>query len=323
MRVYGPVPSRRFGLSLGIDIVPHKTCTFDCIYCQLGETDCLISEPDNFFDIDEIINDVEEALLEEATPDVITLAGSGDPTLYRSIKELILRLKEISDVPVLLITNGALLWKKEVAEAALLCDILAPSLDAGDPETFAKVNRPHPDVTFDKLLKGLKDVTCAHTGCVRLEIMLIKGVNDDEESMTAISKLAKEFRFDRIDLNTPVRPPVPERNALPCDEEVLDRAKKIFGSKAYPIGKFTKRMGNAHPKKRSFTDRDKDIRETLLRRPCTVEDLSTSLSMEKESVEEILKKLIDAGLVSKWQVEDRTYFRVLGSNPTVRPKAMN
>ena len=137
--------------------------------------------------------------------------------------------------------------------------------------------------------------------------------------MRAIANLAGELRFDRIDLNTPVRPPVPERSALPCDEGVLDRAKKIFGPKAHPIGRFTKRMGNDHSKKRTFTDRDKDIRETLIRRPCTVDDLSTSLSMDKESVEEILNRLIDAGLVSRWQVEDRTYFRVLGSNPTVRP----
>ena len=183
MRIYGPVPSRRFGLSLGIDLVPHKTCSFDCIYCQLGQADSVTVTPQRFYTLEAIIKDVEEALSEGPTPDVITLAGSGEPTLFSPLEELFDGLKSIGDIPILLITNSSLLWREDVARAIHKTDILAPSLDAGDEETYRIVNHPHRGITFDKLLSGLRAVTHSYTGEIRLEVMLIRGVNDDEKSL--------------------------------------------------------------------------------------------------------------------------------------------
>ncbi|MBW2276873.1 MAG: radical SAM protein [Deltaproteobacteria bacterium] len=314
MNVYGPVPSRRFGLSLGVDLVPHKTCPFDCIYCQLGETDQLIAETADFFDLETIIADVEEALDDEPLPDVITLAGSGEPTLYRSLGPLVDELHELAPkVPVLLITNGSLLWRDEVAAAVMKVDILAPSLDAGDPETFQRINRPHTDVTFERVVQGLVDVTHAFDGEIRLEVMLIAGVNDGEASIEAIARVLETLRFDRIDVNSPVRPPVPERGALPPDESVLERALSAFGPKAHAIGRFLPRAV-VRPSARSFYDRDKDIREMLLRRPCTVEDICSSLGMDPQEAIQRLDRLRVAGLVESREGALAPYYHAKGKS---------
>ena len=308
MRIYGPVPSRRFGLSLGVDVVPRKVCSHDCIYCQVGPTSDLTAEPRDFYPVEEILADVAAALEEGPRPDVVTLAGSGEPTLYRSLGALIDGLHALADVPVLLITNGALLWRPDVAAAAMKADILAPSLDAGDPVTFERVNEPAAGITFERFVEGLRDVTRRHPGEVRLEVMLIKGVNDSEDSMRAIAAIASTLRFDRLDLNTPVRPPVPERGALPCDEDTLARAVAIFGPKAAAIGKFTPRDAAPRDARRAFSDFDKDIRETLARRPCTEADLSASLGAQPRAVAESLARLVAAGLAEVRAGEAGAYY---------------
>jgi wyosine [tRNA(Phe)-imidazoG37] synthetase (radical SAM superfamily) len=317
MRIYGPVPSRRFGLSLGIDLVPHKTCSFDCVYCQLGPTDLLVTNRADFYELDDSLEDVKEALDKAPRPDVITFAGSGEPTLFKSLGPLIDRLHSLSDIPVLLITNSSLLWREEVAAAARKADILAPSLDAGDEETFLRVNRPHGDITYDRLIEGLGGVTRTHPGEVHLEVMLIRDINDDERSLQAIAKRLEDIRFDRIDINTPVRPPVPERDALPCDDRVLDRALELFGPKAHAIGSFEKRPPSKASHFRSFSDRDKDIREMLLRRPCTVSDIVSSLGLGRQAVIESLERLTKAGLVNSRSGQGDTYFHTENPNPTI------
>ncbi|MCP4676084.1 MAG: radical SAM protein [Deltaproteobacteria bacterium] len=311
MRIYGPVPSRRFGLSLGVDLVPHKTCSFDCIYCQLGPTDHLTGELQDFFEVDEILADVKEVLEDGPRPDVITFAGSGEPTLYRSLGDLVDRLRRVADIPILLITNSTQLWREEVAKAVQKVDILAPSLDAGDEATYRHINRSHPDIPLDKLLRGLVDVTHSFEGEIRLEVMLIRDINDDEKNLKSIARLLDDLRFDQVDVNTPVRPPVPERGALPCYQDTLDRALELFGPKAKAIGAFTKRVQKTEGQARSFSDLDKDIREMLLRRPCTLDDIASSLGLERLEVERSLERLTSAGLVDSHP--DQGYYYVPAS----------
>jgi wyosine [tRNA(Phe)-imidazoG37] synthetase (radical SAM superfamily) len=186
-RVYGPVPSRRFGLSLGVDLVPPKTCCYDCVYCQVGRTTELTTEPTDFYLVEEVLADVRAALDSGPLPDVITLAGSGEPTLYRPLGRLIDGLRDLGGVPVVLLTNGALLSDPRVAQAALKADILAPSLDAGDRETFSRINRPHPSIVFADMLRGLQVVCEKHPGTVRLEVVLVGGQNDSDKDVQRIA----------------------------------------------------------------------------------------------------------------------------------------
>lgn len=306
MRVYGPVPSRRFGLSLGIDLVPHKVCSYDCLYCQLGRTTRLEAEPQDFFPIDQVMADVRHALATGPRPDVLTLAGSGEPTLYGSLAELNERLRAELDIPLLLITNGGTLWHPDVDRAALRTDILAPSIDAGDERTWRRLNRPHPAVSWDQMLRGLREVTHAHSGEVRVEVMLVRKVNDDEPSLRAIAEVLRTLRADRIDVNTPVRPSLPERGAMPCDEQTLQLALSLFGPKAAPIGRFQRR--DLEPRERPWTDTDKDVREMLLRRPCTAEDIRSSLGLHAHEVAKVLDRLVQEGLIDIRPGDGGTYY---------------
>jgi wyosine [tRNA(Phe)-imidazoG37] synthetase (radical SAM superfamily) len=289
----------------------------------VGPTDALTATPETFFEIEEVLDDVEEALEDGPIPDVMTLAGAGEPTLYKSLGPLLDGLRELADIPILLITNSSLLWRPDVAQAVMKADIIAPSLDAGDEVVFQKLNKPHPDITHALVMEGLKKVTHEFKGEVHLEVMLVKGVNDDNASLTRIAECLKQLRFDRLDINTPVRPPVPERGALPCDAEVLDRAMQLFGPLAQPIGTFKKTNHIAQANRRKkFSDFDKDIREIILRRPCTVRDIENALGVSAELIKASLDQLEAAGLVDSTMVESERYYQISGMRPTMlKPKA--
>ncbi|MBN2512679.1 MAG: radical SAM protein, partial [Sedimentisphaerales bacterium] len=151
--IFGPVPSRRLGRSLGVDLVPFKTCSYDCIYCQLGRTTNKTLERKEWLPLAEITDQLKQKLY--LKPDYITLSGSGEPTLFSRCRDLIGKIKESTDVPVAVLTNGSLLWMPEVRESLLEADLVIPSLDAGSERLFQYVNRPHPDISFDKMLEGL------------------------------------------------------------------------------------------------------------------------------------------------------------------------
>jgi wyosine [tRNA(Phe)-imidazoG37] synthetase (radical SAM superfamily) len=305
-RVYGPVPSRRLGLSLGVDLVPFKTCCYDCVYCQLGETTRLTVEPEEFYPLGEVLADVEAALEPGPRPDVITLAGSGDPTLYRPLGELIDGLHELADIPVVLLCNGALLFDPRVAQAALKADILAPSLDAGDPHTFVEINRPHPSISFADMLKGLLDVCEKHPGKVRLEVMLVGGLNDSDEGIQRIAGQLGPIRADSIDINTPVRP-VPGGKAAPCDPQRLEVAARAFGPNARIIADYPKATG---PR---AADAEHRILEMLSRRPCTVEDLCAALGLHPNEAIKMLDRAMKSGKVEKREGEGKTFYFSSGS----------
>jgi wyosine [tRNA(Phe)-imidazoG37] synthetase (radical SAM superfamily) len=305
-RVYGPVPSRRLGLSLGVDLVPRKTCCYDCVYCQVGKTTDLTVEPRDFYPVAEVLAEVKAALESGPKPDVITLAGSGDPTLYRPLGELIDGLHELSDIPVVLLCNGALLSDSQVAQAALKADVLAPSLDAGDAHTFARINRPHPSINFADMLKGLQDVCEKHPGKVRLEVMLVGGLNDSDESIQRIAGQLGPIRADSIDINTPVRP-VPHGNAAPCDPERLEVAARAFGPSARIIADRPKTPGPRTP------NGEQRILEILSRRPCTVDDIHAALGLHPNEVVKILEQAVESGKVKKREGEGKIFYFSSGS----------
>ena len=169
--VFGPVPSRRLGRSLGVDLVPLKTCSYDCIYCQLGRTTCKTIERKEWVPLDAVLNELEGKL--STRPDYITLSGSGEPTLYSRLDEVIERIKSITDIPVAVLTNGSLLWQEDVQQQLAAADLVMPSLDAGDPATFHLVNRPHEALTFEKMLSGLIAFRQHFHGRYWLEVLLL------------------------------------------------------------------------------------------------------------------------------------------------------
>jgi len=227
--VYGPVPSRRLGRSLGIDPLPSKTCNYQCIYCQLGKTTNFTNKRENFFPKKEIITEMEEyIILNEKNIDYITFVGSGEPTLYKDLGDLILKAKEFSNKPICVITNGALLYDDEVKEELMIADIVLPSLDAGDEKSFIKINRPHPSIKFEEVIQGFIDFNKKFKNKFWIEIMIMKGINDIKEELIKIKDKLDLIKPDRIDINVPIRPPA--ENWVKCpNKDIIPLLNDVFG----------------------------------------------------------------------------------------------
>ncbi len=213
--IFGPVPSRRLGFSLGVDIIPYKTCSFDCIYCELGKTDCKTIEPVGVIQADAVLKELEGLLSASLfTLDYITVSGSGEPTLHPQLGLIIQEIKKMVSVPVALLTNGSLLFNDEVLERVLAADVVVPSLDASDEGGFQTVNRPHPSLTFDQLITGLINLGKSKGPRFWLEVLLLKGINESPEQIERFKNLIQKINPEKIQLNTVVRPPV-ENYAAP------------------------------------------------------------------------------------------------------------
>lgn len=226
--VYGPVPSRRMGLSLGVSPIPKKTCNYSCIYCQLGRTNPLTNERRLFFPVEEILKETGERLKHDARFDVVTIVGEGEPTLYLGLEQLILGIKALTNKPVAVITNGALLYEHEVQKALMHADIVLPSLDAWNEDSFKWINRPHGQIEFLKVIQGLEEFSRNYKGQLWIEMMFLEGINDTEEAIQALKKLVEPIRYDRLYLNTPVRPPA-ESFAKPVSSQKMEELVGIMG----------------------------------------------------------------------------------------------
>ena len=228
--VYGPVPSRRLGQSLGIDPIPLKTCNWNCVYCQLGRSRPVVNRREDYFPPEAILEEVKQALTahEEGEIDWITFVGSGEPTLHASLGWMIRQVKTITELPVGLITNGALLYRPEVREELAAADAVMPSLDAGSPDLYRKINRPHPEFTFERLLNGLTSFRDVYDGHLWVEVMLIHGLNDTEAALRDIAAALRQIRPDQVHITQPTRPPV-ETWVQPPGQEGLLRARAILG----------------------------------------------------------------------------------------------
>jgi len=231
--VFGPVPSRRLGQSLGIDPIPLKTCNWNCVYCQLGRSRPLSNQRKAYFPPEEIIKQVKEALdnHEPGEIDWITFVGSGETTLHADMGWMIRQVKIITSLPVAVITNGSLFFMPNVRKELMAADAVLPTLDAGNAELYRKINRPHPKLTFDKLVHGLAVFRAEYEGKLWLEVMLVRGLNDSEEALREIALNLEDIRPDEVHLIQPTRPPV-EPWVQPPDEEGLLRARAILGNKA-------------------------------------------------------------------------------------------
>jgi wyosine [tRNA(Phe)-imidazoG37] synthetase (radical SAM superfamily) len=229
--VFGPVPSRRLGQSLGIDTIPLKTCNWNCVYCQLGRTQPLVNERKEYYPTEEILAEVREALeihnLREI--DWVTFVGSGEPLLHTNIGWLIRQVKGITNLPVAVITNGSLLYLPEVRQELLATDAVLPTLDAGTAELYRKINRPHPEITFERLVDGLVAFRNEYAGKLWVEVMLARGLNDTPQALWGVVKIMQRVRPDAIHINLPTRPPVETWVQPPTDESLM-QALAILGN---------------------------------------------------------------------------------------------
>jgi wyosine [tRNA(Phe)-imidazoG37] synthetase (radical SAM superfamily) len=231
--VYGPVASRRLGRSLGIDPIPLKVCNWNCVYCQLGRTRPVTNERKVYHSPDDILAELR-AVLGELPPealDWITVVGSGEPTLNSGLGALLRGIRELSDKPIAVITNGSLLYLPEVREDLGVADAVLPSLDAGTAELYRKINRGHPEVTFSRLVEGLRRFREEFRGKLWVETMLVKDLNDTEEALRSLASVLTEVRPDEVHLNTPDRPPA-ESWVEPTDAEGMMRAVALLGDVA-------------------------------------------------------------------------------------------
>jgi len=228
--VFGPVPSRRLGRSLGIDPVPLKTCNFSCVYCQLGRTRRMTVKRRPFFGVTEIVAEVATALAHRQPTDIdwITLVGSGETTLCSRLGSLVYFVKSLSELPVAVITNGSMLYLPKVRTELAAADAVLPSLDAGTDELYRKINRPHSDLTFAQHVEGLVEFRKTYRGKLWVEVMLLGGINDSAAALGDIMAVLERVEPDEIHLSTPTRPPAERWVELP-DSDGLDRAVSILG----------------------------------------------------------------------------------------------
>ena len=237
--VYGPVPSRRLGQSLGIDPIPLKTCNWNCVYCQLGRTMPVVNNRIYYHSPKNILEEVKRALKEHDPGEIdwVTFVGSGEPTLHIGIGWMIREVKALTDIPVAVITNGALLHLPSVREELSVADAVLPSQDAGTAELYRRINRPHPEITFERHLRGLIAFRREYEGALWPEVMLVRGLNDTEEALGEIADAFRQIQPDEVHINLPARPPA-EAWVQPPDEEGLMRASAILGDIArvvYPV----------------------------------------------------------------------------------------
>jgi wyosine [tRNA(Phe)-imidazoG37] synthetase (radical SAM superfamily) len=303
--VFGPVPSRRLGRSLGVDLVPFKLCTLDCVYCELGRTTKRTLLRRETVPLDPILAEVRQALASDETADYITLAGSGEPTLYNRLGDLIDGLHACTQVPVALLTNATLFSDPTVRAEAGRADVIVPSLDAADAATFKAVNRPACGLTFNGFLDGLR-VFCANFGRKTwLEVFFVRGLNDSDASARALAAIADELGVARVQLNTAVRPTA-EGDVDPLDPARMAALAACF---THPPGEVIA----AFPERRALA-RDAvtvaAVVNLLRRRPCTVRDIADGLNAKPAEIAKHVERLLRTGRIRSERRGGAVYFRV-------------
>ncbi len=219
MIAFGPVPSRRFGLSLGVNNIPPKHCTYSCIYCQIGRTIHIDIRRKEFYDPRKVVEEVVRKA-EETGPEIVTFVPDGEPTLDLHLEEEIRGIKEALDIPVAVITNSSLLFLREVREALSLADVVSVKVDAVTKGVWKLVNRPHPELDLDDILRGLLEFSSSFSGRLLTETMLVKGINDAEGEAEKVGSFVSKLNPDISYIAIPIRPPA-EPWVEPPDEEAL------------------------------------------------------------------------------------------------------
>jgi wyosine [tRNA(Phe)-imidazoG37] synthetase (radical SAM superfamily)/broad specificity phosphatase PhoE len=205
--IFGPVPSRRLGVSLGIDLNAYKTCNLDCVYCECGRTTALTNEIQSCYSVDDIMKELQDAVSKLERLDYITFSGSGEPTLFKDLGTLIDRIKaKYPDKKLAMLTNATLFTNSDVAKAVAKCDLVLPSVDSVTRDGFEKINRPHSGLRLQEILNALKNFRKTYKGLFWVEVFIVPGINDNEKELVPLVRFLKDLAPDKVQLNSLDRP---------------------------------------------------------------------------------------------------------------------
>ncbi len=302
--IFGPVPSRRLGRSLGIDVIPPKTCTHDCIYCESGHTTCLTLDRKAFVEPERVLRDLDAYFGRYPnSADVLTFSSAGEPTLYEPLGDLIRAIKKkFPALPLIVLTNGALLFDPRVRKDLARADRVVPSLDAVSDEVFQRINRPHPGIGISMILEGLEAFRREYKGRLHVEVMMVSGVNDHPHELKEIGTFISRLGPDEVELNTVVRPPA-DHMAESLSPEAMCRASTFF-----PHG-ITRIIGAFHGSSGEKSDESlaRRIMGMVRRRPCTLDEMAASLGVTLEEARFTLRKLEESNRIVRYSVQDREF----------------
>ncbi len=304
--LFGPVPSRRLGMSLGVDLVPHKVCSLNCVYCECGRTTKLTTERKEYIPYDGVTEELADYFKNNPHPDYITFSGSGEPTLNSRIGDVLHFIKTHSSVPVAVLTNGTLFYDKEVRKELLDADVVLPSLDAAEERAFRKINRPWHELNIPEYIQGLVDFRNEYKGKIWLEVLIIPGLNDNEENLTALKEAFLKIRPDEIQLNTLDRPGAVE-NIRAATRNELQHIVDFWHLPQVKI------IAAAPDRKKIVSyrqDTESAILETIKRRPCTLEDLHKILGLHINEINKYLDVLEDEKKIKSVREKRGVFYKI-------------
>ncbi len=299
--LFGPVPSRRFGRSLGIDLTPLKTCSLDCVFCQLGRTPAKTLQRKAYVPTGDVISEISTWLKADGKADYLTLSGSGEPTLHSRFGEVLDFLRD-QPIPSVLLTNGTLLRRPAVRRAARLARVVKVSLSAWDQKSFEWVNRPHQALQFAQVIDGITRFREGFTGQLWIEVFLLAGINAMAPQVEKIARLASGLRPDRIHLNTIARPPA-EDFAAAVPTAQLEALAGLFDPPAQVVSAFS-----AKRSQKGQADEAK-ILAMLKRRPCTIKQIEAAFGLHINEVSKILGQLMRHDRIRADSKRQEVYYR--------------
>ncbi|RLC57066.1 MAG: radical SAM protein [Candidatus Cloacimonadota bacterium] len=305
--LFGPVPSRRLGISLGVDLVPHKVCSLNCIYCEVGRTTNLTIERKEYIPVNEVIDELKDYLDQKPELDFVTFSGQGEPTLNSGLGRVINFIKDnYSEYKVAVITNGTLFWDDKVRLEVARADVLLPSLDAVSRDSFLKINRPNKNLNNDKIVEGLIKLGKEFKGKIYLEIFFVPNLNNTKEELTLLKEIATKIQPDLIQLNTLDRPGT-EDFVKAVTKEELKKIKEFF--EPLPIEIIAK--AETRKQIQSFNKNiEEQILETIKRRPCTDIDLTEILDIHLNELNKYLSELIGSKKIESEHLDRGLFFKI-------------
>ena len=320
--VYGPVPSWRLGRSLGIDLtLPPKTCTFDCIYCQLGGTINKVSKPEEFeakVSTSDVERDLKKALcaIDVNSLDYITFSGTGEPTLNLELGKIIRSVKEIAKgIPVAVLTNASLVSREDVRANLAEADFIVAKLDAPHKALLKAINRPAGGLTLESTIDGLKRLRSQKKGKLALQLMFLKTTqgsesNAEPQNIDLLVELVRKIGPDEVQINTPIRPPS-EKYALPLSEREIDEIAAKFREALKDV----KVLAWTAPKviakaKREVKDVKGEIVAILERRPCRFQDLVKVLGVDEETINLCIEQLRASKIIAAARHHGEVFYQL-------------